>query len=219
MFFAQVREFEDIFRETEAPPPEPGMPEEKAGKLVELQKQVVNANWRVVRDTAGGKKMEEAVKDVAVVRESEAITLEQTKAEMEKAEDAEVKQALTEAWKGMREALDALELQFNAGLSNGAAPGPMASALKILGTELSQRLTELEVEAALPWVEAYQPHLTLPGGPVPGFKAPADGLGVGPAWAAKAFPKYLNDRAGSIYAGTNEIQRGILWQYLARRNG
>jgi hypothetical protein len=109
MFFAQVREFEDIFRETESPPPEPGMPEEKAGKLVELQKQVVNANWRVVRDTAGGKKMEEAVKDVAVVRESEAITLEQTKAEMEEAEDAEVKQALTEAWKGMREALDALQ--------------------------------------------------------------------------------------------------------------
>jgi alkylation response protein AidB-like acyl-CoA dehydrogenase len=28
-------------------------------------------------------------------------------------------------------------------------------------------------------------------------------------------PKYLNDRAGSIYAGTNEIQRGILWKSLA----
>jgi alkylation response protein AidB-like acyl-CoA dehydrogenase len=116
------------------------------------------------------------------------------------------------------EALDALELQFNAGLSNGAAPGPMASALKILGTELSQRLTELEVEAALPYAPAYQPHLTLPGGAVPDFTAPSDGLGVGPAWAAKALPKYFNDRAGSIYAGTNEIQRGILWQYLARRN-
>lgn len=109
MFFAQVREFEDIFRESEAPPPSPGKPGEQAGKLVELQKQVVNANWRVVRDTAGGKKMEEAAKDVAVVRESESIVLEQTKEEMEKAEDAEVKQALTEAWKGMREALDALE--------------------------------------------------------------------------------------------------------------
>ncbi len=117
------------------------------------------------------------------------------------------------------EALDALELQFNAGLSNGAAPGPMASALKILGTELSQRLTELEVEAALPYAAAFQPHLTLPGGDVPGYVAPADGLGVGPGWAAKATLKYFNDRAGSIYAGTNEIQRGILWQYLARRNG
>jgi alkylation response protein AidB-like acyl-CoA dehydrogenase len=117
------------------------------------------------------------------------------------------------------EALDALELQFNAGLSNGAAPGPMASALKILGTELSQRLTELEVEAALPYAAAFQPHLTLPGGDVPGFTPPSDGAGVGPAWAAKATLKYFNDRAGSIYAGTNEIQRGILWQYLARRNG
>lgn len=117
------------------------------------------------------------------------------------------------------EALDAVELQFNAGLSNGAAPGPMASALKILGTELSQRLTELEVEAALPYVVAFQPQLTLPGGDVPGFTPPPDGSGVGPAWAAKAMPKYFNDRAGSIYAGTNEIQRGILWQYLARRKG
>lgn len=110
MFFAQVRHFEDIFRETEAPPSEPGMPgEKKAGKLVELQKQVVNANWRVVRDTAAGKAMDAAVKDVAVVRESQGIALEQTKAEMEEAEDAEVKSALTEAWKAMREALEALE--------------------------------------------------------------------------------------------------------------
>ena len=117
------------------------------------------------------------------------------------------------------EALDAQELIFNAGLSNGAAPGPMASALKIIGTELSQKLTELEVEAALPHAAIFQPHRTLPGGDVPGYTPPADGLGVGPDWAARAIPKYFNDRAGSIYAGTNEIQRGILWQYLARRNG
>lgn len=117
------------------------------------------------------------------------------------------------------EALDAQELIFNAGLSNGAAPGPMASALKIIGTELSQRLTELEVEAALPHAIIFQPHRTLPGGDVPGYVPPTDGLGVGPDWAARAIPKYFNDRAGSIYAGTNEIQRGILWQYLARRNG
>ncbi len=116
------------------------------------------------------------------------------------------------------EALDAQELIFNAGLSNGAAPGPMASALKIVGTELSQKLTELEVEAALPHAVVFQPHRTLPGGDVPGYTPPADGLGVGPDWAARALPKYFNDRAGSIYAGTNEIQRGILWQHLARRN-
>jgi len=116
-------------------------------------------------------------------------------------------------------ALDAVELQFNASLSGGSAPGPMASAMKVLGTELSQRLTELELEAAGPHAAAFQPHLALAGGPVPGFTPPADGAGVGGHYEAKAALKYFNDRAGSIYAGTNEIQRGILWQWLGRRNG
>jgi hypothetical protein len=111
MFFAQVRHFEDIFREAEAPPPTPGMPgEQQAGKLVELQKQVVNATWRIIRDTAGGKSMEKAAADVGVVRESQALALEQTKEEMEKVDDAEIKTALTEAWKAMREALESLEI-------------------------------------------------------------------------------------------------------------
>ena len=114
------------------------------------------------------------------------------------------------------EAMDATELQFMARLSVGGTPGAMASLLKVLGTELSQRLTELELEAAGPYAAAWQPHLTVPGGDVPGFVAPGDNWGVGSSNTAKAMPKYLNDRAGSIYAGTNEIQRGILWQNLER---
>jgi alkylation response protein AidB-like acyl-CoA dehydrogenase len=114
------------------------------------------------------------------------------------------------------EALDALELASMARLSHGAPPGPMASALKVLGTELSQRLSELELEAAGSSAAVFQPHVTTPGGPVPGYVVPDQAEGVGPAWAAHAMPKYLNDRAGSIYAGTNEIQRGILWQAISR---
>ena len=30
-------------------------------------------------------------------------------------------------------------------------------------------------------------------------------------------PKYLNDRAGSIYAGSNEIQRNIVWGSFGRQ--
>ena len=114
------------------------------------------------------------------------------------------------------EAMDATELQFMSRLSVGGTPGAMASLLKVLGTELSQRLTELELEAAGPYSAPWQPHLTVPGGDVPGFTAPGDNSGVGSSFTAKAMPKYLNDRAGSIYAGTNEIQRGILWQNLER---
>ena len=114
------------------------------------------------------------------------------------------------------EALDAFELQFMSSLSVGGAPGVKASMLKVLGTELSQRLTELELEGAGTYASAWQPHLTTPGGDVPGFDPPGDNGGVGTSYTAKAMPKYLNDRAGSIYAGTNEIQRGILWQNLER---
>ncbi len=114
------------------------------------------------------------------------------------------------------EALDAFELQFMSNLSVGGAPGVKASMLKVIGTELSQRLTELELEGAGQYAAAWQPHLTTPGGDVPGFDPPGDNSGVGTSYTAKAMPKYLNDRAGSIYAGTNEIQRGILWQSMER---
>jgi alkylation response protein AidB-like acyl-CoA dehydrogenase len=82
--------------------------------------------------------------------------------------------------------------------------------LKILTTELSQALTELAVEAAGPRGRAYQPHATRPGGPVADFQPPSDGYLSGEPWQAIAPLRYLNDRAGSIYAGSNEIQRNIL---------
>lgn len=112
MFFADVRHFEDIFREAEAPPSEPGMPEKKTDldKLVELQKQVVNATWRLIRDTNAGRAMEAASPDVDVVHESQSMALEQTKELMEKVEDAEIKNALTEAWKSMKDVLEPLEM-------------------------------------------------------------------------------------------------------------
>lgn len=111
MFFADVRHFEDIFREREAPPSMPGEPgqQSQSDKLLELQKQVVNATWRVIRDTNAGKSMDAAAPDVDVVHQSQGITLDKTKEAMEEAEDAEVKLALTEAWKSMKDSLDPLQ--------------------------------------------------------------------------------------------------------------
>jgi hypothetical protein len=110
MFFAEVRHFEDIFREGQSPPGEEGKePKGETDKLVELQKQIVNATWRIVRDTNAGKTMEVAAADAGVVHESQGMALEQTKEAMEKVEDAQIKNALTEAWKSMKDALDPLE--------------------------------------------------------------------------------------------------------------
>jgi alkylation response protein AidB-like acyl-CoA dehydrogenase len=106
--------------------------------------------------------------------------------------------------------LEILEYRVLASVSEGRNPGAASSMLKILSTELSQAITELAMEAAGPRGRVYQPHATRPGGPIAEFSAPADGYVSGQPWQAVAPLRYFNDRAGSIYAGSNEIQRNIL---------
>lgn len=108
------------------------------------------------------------------------------------------------------DALEAVELQILSNLSQGDAPGAKSSMMKTVGTELSQRLTEMALEAAGAYGGPYQPHATQPGGPTPNYRPPADQGHVGPDHSLTVAAKYLNDRAGSIYAGTNEIQRNII---------
>ncbi|HEX4253037.1 MAG TPA: acyl-CoA dehydrogenase family protein [Pseudonocardia sp.] len=106
--------------------------------------------------------------------------------------------------------LEVLEYRTLAVLEAGGNPGAAASMLKVLGTELSQRISELALEATGPRGRVYQPHATAPGGPVTEYTAPPDGYLSGQEWQAVAPLFYLNNRAGSIYAGSNEIQRNIL---------
>ena len=106
--------------------------------------------------------------------------------------------------------LEILEYRVLAVVADGGNPGADSSMLKILATELSQDITELAMEAAGPRGRVYQPHATLPGGPVSDFVAPSDDYVSGEPWQAVAPLHYFNDRAGSIYAGSNEIQRNIL---------
>ncbi|WP_068059049.1 acyl-CoA dehydrogenase family protein [Nocardia xishanensis] len=108
------------------------------------------------------------------------------------------------------EVLEVLEYRTISAMAQGKDPGPASSMLKILATELSQQLTELALDAAGPIGRVYQPHATAPGGPIAEFSAPADDYRSGADWQAVAPLRYFNDRAGSIYAGSNEIQRNIL---------
>jgi alkylation response protein AidB-like acyl-CoA dehydrogenase len=87
------------------------------------------------------------------------------------------------------QALQALELKAMRGV--GGSTALYASALKILGTESAQRIDTLACEIA-------------------GHAAWADADGQAPAELAVAVPRYLNDRAASIYAGSNEIQRDLI---------
>ncbi|MEQ1609737.1 MAG: acyl-CoA dehydrogenase family protein [Hyphomonadaceae bacterium] len=98
-------------------------------------------------------------------------------------------------------ALEYTELRTLARESEGKGPGPESSILKIKGTEIQQRLTELTLEA----VGAY-------GAPdFRGFPREGDNqLPIGPGYAHLAAPAYANMRKTSIYGGSNEIQHNII---------
>ena len=106
--------------------------------------------------------------------------------------------------------LEAVELRVMSKLSQGQAPGAESSMLKMVATELSQRITELSLEAAGFYALPYQPYAVAAGGPSPHYRPMSNQIPVGPDYTWTVAAKYLNDRAGSIYAGTSEVQRNIL---------
>jgi pimeloyl-CoA dehydrogenase large subunit len=78
-------------------------------------------------------------------------------------------------------------------------PNPASSILKIKGSEIQQRITELVMDLAGPYALPYADVEE-------GTNEPP----VGPAFAHEAAPMYFNYRKVSIYGGSNEIQRNII---------
>ncbi len=97
-------------------------------------------------------------------------------------------------------ALEYTELRTLAGESSGKGPGPESSLLKIKGTEIQQRLTELALEAVGHYGAPY----------FRAFGASDNEHPIGPDYAHRAAPTYFNMRKTSIYGGSNEIQRNII---------
>ncbi len=110
--------------------------------------------------------------------------------------------------------LEVMELKLLSTAGAGKSVGAMSSLMKIMGTELAQHLADLALEAAGAHGAVFQPHATRPGADIPDYEAPADGYVSGDRWQAIATLQYLNERAGSIYAGSNEIQRNILAKHV-----
>jgi len=98
-------------------------------------------------------------------------------------------------------AMRSFEDKLFSAVSSGEPVGALSSAIKVRGTELRQRVTELAVEAAGFYGLPYQPEAR---------RQDANTMPLGSDMAATSMPQYLNDRAASIYAGSNEIQRNIM---------
>ena len=97
-------------------------------------------------------------------------------------------------------ALEFTDLRMLAAENSGKSPGPESSILKIKGTEISQRITELMIEAAGVYGAPYLRGMHLDGDNFP--NVPPD--------MASIAPEYFNMRKTSIYGGSNEIQHNII---------
>ncbi|ABS62682.1 acyl-CoA dehydrogenase domain protein [Parvibaculum lavamentivorans DS-1] len=97
-------------------------------------------------------------------------------------------------------ALEVTELRTLAAESKGRGPGPEASILKIKGTEIQQRITELTMEAVGNYAFVQAPRMEVTG----------NEFLPGPDYAPGVSQDYFNMRKTSIYGGSNEIQHNII---------
>ena len=93
-------------------------------------------------------------------------------------------------------ALEITELRILSAVSGGGNPGPESSILKLTTTRLEQAINELAVD-----VMGYR---GLSMEPV------ADGIPYRSDFASSVVPRYLNNRAASIFGGSQEVQRNII---------
>jgi alkylation response protein AidB-like acyl-CoA dehydrogenase len=98
------------------------------------------------------------------------------------------------------DAVEMNELMFYSSLKTGDAPGSMASIVKMRGTEVGQKITELAVEAVgwygVPFTELRNYDSNV----VP----------VGGEYVDDVAPRYFNNRKTTIYGGSSEVQRNVL---------
>ena len=100
------------------------------------------------------------------------------------------------------QALETTELRILAELKAGRRPGPQTSLVKLVSSSLRQKIDELTLDIFGPLGLQLPPER-----PLYGNSAPEP---VGSREAQLAMPTYLNDRAWTIFGGTNEVQKTII---------
>jgi alkylation response protein AidB-like acyl-CoA dehydrogenase len=98
------------------------------------------------------------------------------------------------------DAIEMNELMFYSSMKTGEAPGSMGSIVKMRGTEVGQKVTELAVEAVGWYGTPFTELRNYDSNIVP----------VGGEYVDDVSPRYFNNRKTTIYGGSSEVQRNVL---------
>jgi hypothetical protein len=133
MYFAEIRHFEEIFRQGEQPSnasaeneqdEQGGGNAQQAEQLVELQKEIINGTWKVIRRETGTQPTDKFVPDTKILRESQESAVTRAEARGGRLQDAASKASLERAIKSMKDAIRLLGES-----SDKAAVGSLHAAL------------------------------------------------------------------------------------------
>ncbi|MHB1560732.1 MAG: hypothetical protein ACYC61_25035, partial [Isosphaeraceae bacterium] len=110
MFFAEVRPFEQIFRQGEQPSGssemegQEGQNAQEAGQLAELQRQIISGIWKLIRRETRPQPTAEFVPDATTLRDSQKAVLDQASQLGERLRDPTSRAALDQALRAMKDA-------------------------------------------------------------------------------------------------------------------
>lgn len=124
MYFAEVRHFEEIFRQGQAPaggqqpqPQQNGGPQsqnaQQAQQLADLQKEIINATWKIIRTESGDNVSRSFAENTRLIAESQRAALEQLLELAEQVQDPQAKSYVVQIRSDMDKAAQLLEQAAN----------------------------------------------------------------------------------------------------------
>ena len=160
-----------------------------------------NKGWTVAKYLLGHERTSIAAvgRSKSALKKLKNIAIEELSNDMPLIEDTRFRDKLTNLEMDLA-ALEYTELRILSEMSKGASPGAEASLLKIRGSEMQQKISELTLDAV-----AYYGLSNLENS-----KKGSNNMPIGPSYSHGVGNNYLNLRKTTIYGGSNEIQKNIL---------
>ena len=114
MYFAEIRPFEEVFREDQSGGGSPdrqgkGQGNSPAIDLLRLQKEIINAAWNIQRRESGRQASEQFAEDVNVVQESQSAAITQLEQVRQEVEGEKEQEMLQQAKDAMERTIEHLE--------------------------------------------------------------------------------------------------------------